>query len=124
MNARHIAAAALAAVTLGLSALSAHAHPGTGFGPGMKGGMNRGGQSPHGEPAAAGKRALMTNEERAALHDQMRSARTPEERQKLAEATRTEMRKRGEERGAALHGPRGPRFGTAPRTPSTNEHAH
>jgi len=41
----------------------------------------------------------------------MRSAATPEERQKIAEATRTEMRKRASEKGITLPEHHGPRAG-------------
>jgi hypothetical protein len=60
----------------------------------------------------------------------MRNAKTPEERQKLAEATHAEMEKRAKERGIALpegHGPRGgigANAAPAPRAPSASEHVH
>jgi Spy/CpxP family protein refolding chaperone len=41
----------------------------------------------------------MTPEERTALQEKMRNAKTPEERQKLAQATRDEMQKRAKEKG-------------------------
>jgi hypothetical protein len=70
----------------------------------------------------------MTPEERTALREKMRNAATPEERQKIAEATRAEMQKRAQERGVTLpehrgpHGRSGPRAGTAPQ-PTTPEQA-
>ena len=48
---------------------------------------------------------LMTPEERTALQEKMRNARTPEERQKLAEANRAEMQKRAKEKGITLPEP-------------------
>ena len=66
----------------------------------------------------------MTPEERTALQEKMRNAATPEERQKLAEATRTEMQKRAQEKGITLPEGRAPRTGTAPAAPATSEHSH
>src|SRR3990170_8173608 len=87
-----VAAGVVAALSLGVAA-AVFAHPGQmggGMGPAMKGGMGPGRMA--GGPAgfAAGQQ-LMTPEERTAIQEKMRSAKTPEERQKLAEATRTEM---------------------------------
>lgn len=85
---------------------------------GMGGGMGHGamGGGSHGAmgTGATGPQAgqqLMTPEERTAIRDKMRSAATPEERQKIAEATRTEMEKRAKERGVTLPEHRGPRAG-------------
>lgn len=85
---------------------------------GMGGGMGHGGMGggSHGAmgTGATGPQAgqqLMTPEERTAIRDKMRSAATPEERQKIAEATRTEMEKRAKERGVTLPEHRGPRAG-------------
>jgi hypothetical protein len=55
----------------------------------------------------------MTPEERAALQEKMQNAGTPEERQKLAQATRQEMQKRAKEKGLTLPEHRGPRAGAA-----------
>jgi len=44
----------------------------------------------------------MTPDERAATQEKMRSATTPEERQQIAAATRTEMQKRAAEKGVAV----------------------
>jgi Spy/CpxP family protein refolding chaperone len=41
----------------------------------------------------------VTPEERSAFQEKMRNAKTPEERQKLAEANRAEMQKRAQEKG-------------------------
>jgi hypothetical protein len=85
-----------AALGLGLAA-AASAHPGE-----MGGAMG---------PGAMGGQQLMTPEERTALMDKMRNAKTPEERQKIAEANRAEMEKRANEKGIALPGPHGPGMG-------------
>ena len=92
------------------------------MGPGMMGGMGpmamRGGMGPGAAgagfagPAAA--QQLMTPEEQTATINKMRNAATPEERQKIAEATRTEMQKRAKEKGVTLPEPRGPRAGFGP----------
>ncbi|TAK83578.1 MAG: hypothetical protein EPO20_18225 [Betaproteobacteria bacterium] len=95
----------VAALSLGVAA-AVFAHPGQmggGMGPAMKGGTGPGRMA--GGPAgfAAGQQ-LMTSEERTALMEKMRNAKTPEERQKLAEANRAEMRKRAKEKGITLPG--------------------
>jgi len=110
-----VAAGVLAALSLGVAA-AVFAHPGQtggGMGPAMKGGMGHGRMA--GGPAghAAGQQ-LMTPEERTALQEKMHSAKTPEERQKLAEATRAEMQKRAKEKGVTLPGHRGPGAGFGP----------
>ena len=51
---------------------------------------------------------LMTPEERTALMEKMRNAKTPEERQKIAAANRAEMQKRAKEKGITLPEHRGP----------------
>jgi hypothetical protein len=90
----------------------------------MKGGMHQGMKGGFAGPAAA--QQLMTPEERTALMEKMRNAKTPEERQKIAEATRTEMEKRAKEKGITLpehrgpHAGFGPRTGTTPPAPTTN----
>jgi hypothetical protein len=88
------------------------------MGPGMMGGMGHGGTGPAamgGGPAGrmAGQQ-LMSPEEHTALQEKMRNAKTPEERQKLAEANRAEMERRAKEKGIALPGPRGPGAGFGP----------
>ena len=95
-----IAAGVAAALGLGLAA-AAFAHPGAmhgGMGPGMMGGMQQ----------------LMTPEEHSALQEKMRNAKTPDERQKLAEANHAEMQKRAKEKGITLPEPHGPRGGFGP----------
>jgi hypothetical protein len=133
--------AAVVALGLGL-AVSAYANPeqmGGGMGPQMKGGMQHGakngmqhgmnGGMEHGGMGggAAGHSAgqqLITPEERTALREKMRNAKTPEERQQIAAATHIEMQKRAKEKGVTLPEGRGPRTGTAPQAPATTEHAH
>jgi hypothetical protein len=107
------------AAILGLGvAAAAFAHPGEtggGMGPGIMGGMGHGAMGPSttGEmgPGSMGGQQLMTPEERTALMDKMRDAKTPEERQKIAQANRAEMEKRAKEKGITLHGPHGPGMG-------------
>ncbi len=116
---------------------TALAHPGgyggmgRGMGPGMMGGMGAcaaagaepsaacpmmgagamqgGGGCALGGPGAA--QGLMTDEERQAFAEKMRSAKTHEERHKLALENRTEMQKRATERGIELPPMSGPRMG-------------
>jgi hypothetical protein len=134
-------------LSLGIAAVvSAHPGPmGGGMGPGMMGGMQHGmqaGMAPGAMrggmgPGAMGRdgtgpqarQQLMTLEERTAIQEKMRNAKTPEERQKVADATRTEMQKRAQEKGIALpehHGMRG-HMGAgpnaAPGAPATTEPA-
>ena len=114
-----IAAGIVAAAGLGLAAASLSAHPGEmGMGPGMGHGMMGGmgpGMTQHGGFGGPGMgQQLMTPEERAALQEKMLSAKTPEERQKLAEATRAEMEKRAKEKGITLPEHRGPHAGFGP----------
>jgi len=115
MKRSHKIAIALAA-SLGLGAAAVFAHPGQmGGGMGMhaKGGMGHGpmGVGPAGQ---MGGHQLMTTEEQAAFREKMQNAKTPEERQKLAEANRTEMQKRAKEKGITLPEPHGPRSGFGP----------
>jgi hypothetical protein len=93
------------------------AHPGAAFGPqgGGPGGMA--GKAPMMHGGFAGPMAgqqLMTPEEQQAFVEKMRSAKTPEERQKLAEANHAEMEKRAKEKGISLPQPHGPRAGGGP----------
>ncbi|HUL94103.1 MAG TPA: hypothetical protein VLV56_17335 [Burkholderiales bacterium] len=102
------------AAVLGLGFVAvAIAHPGQmggAMGPGMMGGMGHGAMG----PAAMGGQQLMTPEEHTALAEKMRNAKTPEERQKIAEANRAEMEKRAKEKGITLPGPHGPGMGFGP----------
>ena len=121
--------AAVAALGLGLAIATAFAQPGQ-MGSGMehgKGSMQHGakGGSQHGGMGAvAGHGAgqqLMTPEERTALQEKMRNAKTPEERQQIAAANRAEMQKRATEKGITLPEGRGPRTGATPQAPATTE---
>jgi len=112
-----IALGIAASLGLGLGAAAVFAHPGQMMGGPM--GMHGMGGTGHG-PMGAGPTAaqqLMTPEEQTAFREKMQNAKTPEERQKLAEANRAEMEKRAKEKGITLpeaHGPRsgfGPHFG-------------
>jgi len=124
------AAGVVASLGLGIAAALAYAHPGQmgdGMGPQMKGGMQhgmKGGMGPgamKGGPAGpAAAQELMTPEERTALQEKMRNAKTPEERQQIATATRTEMEKRAKEKGITLPEHRGPHFGGTRQAPATN----
>ena len=115
------------ALSLGL-ATTAHAHPGqmgNGMGPGAQQGgqhqmqgMNHGGkhaaggqQANRGEGCDGAKaqgstpqagQQLMTPDERTAMRDKMRNAKSPEERQQIATANHAEMQKRATEKGITL----------------------
>jgi hypothetical protein len=147
-----IAIAVAISVTAGLAATAyAHQGEGRGMGPGAQGGQHQGMQGGitghgqmqgmgggRGEGCDAGKNAgnrpqagqqLMTPEERTAMREKMRSAKTPEERQQIALANRAEMQKRATEKGITLpehrgphgHAGMGPDF--APKAPATPEAA-
>jgi hypothetical protein len=130
------AAGIVASLGLGIAVATAYAQPGQmgdGMGHEMKGGMQhgakggmqhgaKGGTQHGGMGGGAGHGAgqqLMTPEERTALQEKMRNARTPEERQQIATATRTEMEKRAKEKGITLPEHRGPHFGGTPQAPAT-----
>lgn len=126
------ALAVIASVGLGVAA-AAYAQPGSGGGGmghdaqggtqqgGMMGGMGAGGMGGMGGGMTAhGAQQLMTPEERTALMEKMRNARTPEEHQKIAAATRAEMQKRAKEKGITLPEHHGPRSGATPQAPATN----
>lgn len=89
---------------------------------GAQGGMQHGGMG-GGAGHGAGQQ-LMTPEERTALQEKMRNAKTPEERQQIAAANRAEMQKRATEKGITLREGRGPRAGNTPQAPATTEHQH
>ena len=131
------AAGVVASLGLGIAVATAYAQPGQmgdGMGHEMKGGMQhgakggmqhgaKGGTQHSGMGGGAGHGAgqqLMTPEERTALQEKMRNARTPEERQQIATATRTEMEKRAKEKGITLPEHRGPHFGGTRQAPATN----
>jgi hypothetical protein len=99
------------------------AHPGAGFGPGgfgpgfMQGmgpGMGPGMMMRGGFAGPTAAQQLMTPEEQQAFIEKMQNAKTPEERQKLAEANRAEMEKRAQEKGITLPEAHGPFGGTGP----------
>ena len=105
-----------AAAALGLAAGVVIAHPGQmggamgkhgpmgGMGHGPMAGMQHGPMAGMGQGPMGGQQ-LLTPEERSAFQEKMRNAKTPEERQKIAEAQRTEMHKRAAERGVAPKAP-------------------
>lgn len=117
--------AAAVALSLGLAA-TAFAHQGqmgNGMGPGaqqggqhqMQGhmqGMNQGGKQANRGEGCNGANAqgttpqvgqqLMTPDERTAMRDKMRNAKSPEERQQIALANHAEMQKRATEKGITL----------------------
>lgn len=121
---RTTAFAAIAAAVLAIGASAAFAHSGgmgegrgqgmgDGMGHGMQGmhggmggGMHRGGMHRGGGMGGAGQQ-LMTPEERDAVREKMRAAKTPEERQALMAATRAEMEKRAKDKGITLPDHRG-----------------
>jgi hypothetical protein len=124
---RRIALGAIAsAIALGLGlAVAAEAHPGAGFGPqggfgpamrgmGMGMGMGMGSMMRGGFGGPAAAQQLVTPEEQQAFIEKMRNAKTPEERQKLAELNRAEIEKRAKEKGITLPEPHGPRAGFGP----------
>ena len=102
-----------ASLGLGLGAAAAIAHPEQMMGGPM--GMHRMGHGPMGGGPAAAQQ-LMTPEEQTAFREKMQNAKTPEERQKLAEANRAEMEKRAKEKGITLPQPHGPRAGFGPQS--------
>ena len=95
----------------------------------MKQGMNRDGGKPanrgeakgHGEHDSQAAQSLATPEERSAMHDRMRAAKTPEERQQIATSNHAEMQKRAAEKGITLPEHRGPQGrGTGPNAGHTH----
>ncbi|HSV84911.1 MAG TPA: hypothetical protein VLK85_37385 [Ramlibacter sp.] len=121
---------AIAAVGVVLVASAAIANPG-GMQGGMGAGMGRHHHGMHGQMSGSenvggkgrgGGRELMTPAERKALHEKMRAARTPEERQALAAATRAEMEKGAKEKGIELPDQRGP--GGRGQAPGTGSGGH
>jgi len=123
------AAGVIASLGLGIAVATAYANPGQmgggmehgkgGMQHGAKGGMQHGGMG-GGAGHGAGQQ-LMTPEERTALQEKMRNARTPEERKQIAAANRAEMQKRATEKGITLPEGRGPRTGATPQAPATTE---
>ena len=105
------------AAALGLAAAVVIAHPGQmGGAMGMHGpmaGMQNGPMGGMGQGPMGGQQ-LLTPEERSAFQEKMRNAKTPEERQKIAEANHAEIEKRAKEKGITLPAPHGPRAGFGP----------
>jgi len=134
------AAGVIASLGLGIAVATAYANPGQmgggmehgkgGMQHGAKGGMQHGAQGgmQHGSMGGGAQHGagqqLMTPEERTALQEKMRNAKTPEERQQIAATTRAEMQKRATEKGITLPEGRSPRTGTTPQAPATTEHQH
>jgi hypothetical protein len=135
MKRSHKIVAGLAAATSLMITAAVYAHPAHmgegGMGMGMRQGMMQGGmgmgQGMQGHGMGAGAehagmmgqgaaQQLMTPEERSAMQEKMRSAKTPEERQKIAQANRAEMEKRAKEKGITLPEQRGPRAGNGPQS--------
>jgi hypothetical protein len=87
----------------------------------MHGAMMHGADAKPSEGSAAGMQSLFTAQERAAMHEQMHTAQTQEERQAIAAAHRAEMHKRATERGITLPERHGPRMGRGmgPGAPAT-----
>jgi len=113
-----IAIGLIGSLSLGLGVAAAHAHPGP-----MGGGMGPGAMGA-GFAGPAAMQQLMTPEERTANINKMRNAATPEERQKLAGTTHTEMQKRAKEKGITLPEQRGPRAGFGPNAASATDTTH
>jgi len=135
-----LAAGVIASLGLGIAVTTAYAHPGQmggGMGPQSKGGMQHGAQGGMQHGAQSGMshggmgggtghgagQQLMTPEERTALREKMRNAKTPEERQQIAASMHEEMQKRAQEKGVTLNEGRGARRGFGPQAPATTENA-
>jgi hypothetical protein len=83
---------------------------GQGTGSGMQGEGGNKAQACGGERHAA-IRELMTEQERQAMKEKMRAAKSPEERKQLMAANRVEMEKRAKEKGITLPAPRSGQHG-------------
>jgi hypothetical protein len=84
---------------------------GAGMDPQMKGAMHAKAGMGHGPMR---QQQLLTPEERSAFQEKMRNAKTPEERQTIAEANRAEIEKRAKDKGITLPEAHGPRAGFGP----------
>lgn len=78
------------------------------------------GHAGHGEHGSKAAQSLATPEERSAMQEKMRAAKTPEERQQIASANRAEMQKRAAEKGITMPEHRGAQG----RNRSNEEHKH
>lgn len=137
-NLNKAATAVALSLTLGL-ATTAFAHPGK-LGPAAQGGQHQGMQHDGSKCADCGEangrgargpkaaQSLATPEERTAMREKLRAAKTPEERRQIAMANHAEMQKRAAGIGITLPEHRGPhgRSGMSPSTtaPATAEHTH
>jgi hypothetical protein len=74
----------------------------------------------HGEHGSKAAQSLATPEERSAMQEKMRAAKTPVERQQIASANRAEMQKRATEKGITMPEHRGEHG----RNRSNEEHKH
>lgn len=113
------------ALSIGVTTVAlAHQGEGRGMGPGTQQGQHQGMQGMnhgqmqgmkhgeghgkrgeaqgHGKHGANAAQSLVTPEERTAMREKMRNAKTPEERQQIALANRAEMQKRAAEKGITL----------------------
>jgi len=91
---------------------------------GMKHGESQAGHGKaqgHGQHGTQAGQSLITPEERTAMQEKMRAAKTPEERQQIALANRAEMEKRAAEKGITLPEHRGPQGRNAA---ANTEHKH
>ena len=80
------------------------------MGSGMQGEGGKKAQSCDGERHAA-IRELMTEQERQAMKEKMRAAKSPEERKQLMAENRAEIEKRAKEKGITLPAPRSGQHG-------------
>jgi len=87
----------LGVVAAGATVHAQQAQMGSGMGSGMGQVMGAGTMGNH-----ANVQQLMTTEERTAMMEKMKQAKTPEERQTLAQANHAEMEKRAKEKGIEL----------------------
>lgn len=136
MNKSHkVVVGVIAAAGLGLAVASAYADPhgaSTDTGPHAQGGMQHGmkgamgpGAMGHGAAGQGAEHAGLTPEERTALQEKMRNAKTPEERQKIAGTMSSEMQKRVQAKDASHSEHRGPGAGSERFRGNTNEsHSH
>jgi hypothetical protein len=83
---------------------------GQGMGSGMHGEGGKKAQSCDGERHTA-IRELMTEQERQAMKEKMRAAKSPEERKQLMAENRAEIEKRAKEKGITLPAPRSGQHG-------------
>jgi len=119
-NSYKIVAGVAVALSFGVAAV-AFAHPGPmsggmggGMGHGMRGDMGQGMMMQGGPAGTATGQQLMTPDERSAMMEKMRSAKTPEERQKFADANHAQMEQRAKDKGITLPHAHGLRAGFGP----------